>query len=415
MTAIAPIIVGKEAIAELLAYCQQHNLRDLVLVADRNTYAALGERVERALREQGYAPVTILLEGEEVIADEATCINVLVRAPARPQTYLAVGSGTITDIVRFVSHRSRNPFLSLPTAPSVDGYTSNGAPLVLGGVKITVDAQPPQAIFADLPTLQAAPEPLIAAGFGDLLGKTTSVADWRLGALLWGEDYDEAIAARTERAYRECLRHVEAIRRREEAGIRALIEGLIESGLCILDFGRSHPASGSEHHASHYWEMTLLQQGRPAILHGAKVGVASRHIAGYYARLRSISRQEAFARIERASRPDPEAEIAAIREAYGPLAETIIRGHGEFLQLSEAAFVDLKRRVIERWDAVQEIAAEVLPPDEIARLLSAVGGPVNGQQLGLVEEEVQRGLHYGHYLRSRFTITKMFHLFGLGE
>ncbi len=413
MTAIAPIYVGNEAIAELLAYCQEHGLKDLVLVADRNTYAALGERVEQALRGQGYTPATILLEGKEVVADEATCMSVLVRAPARPQTYIAVGSGTITDIARFASHRSRNPFLSLPTAPSVDGYTSNGAPLVLGGVKITVDAQPPQAIFADLPTLRAAPAPLIAAGFGDLLGKTTSVADWRLGALLWGEAYDEAIAARTENAYRACLRHVDAIQRRDEAGIRALIEGLIESGLCILDFGRSHPASGSEHHASHYWEMTLLQQGRPAILHGAKVGVATGHIAGLYARLRGMAREEAFARIERAGLPAYEAEVAAIRGAYGPLAETIIRGHGDFLQMSAAAFADLKQRAIRHWDAVLEIAERVPPPEEITRQLGAVGGPVNGRQLGLAEDEVQRGLQYGHYLRSRFTITKMFHVFDL--
>ncbi len=410
---IAPIYVGDEALERLLAYCQERELRDLVLVADRNTYAALGQRVEGALRGQGYAPTTILLEGEEVVADEATCMNVLVRAPARPQTYIAVGSGTITDIVRFVSHRSRNPFLSLPTAPSVDGYTSSGAPLVLGGVKITVDAQPPQAIFADLPTLRAAPAPMIAAGFGDLLGKTTAVADWRLGALLWGEDYDEAIAARAERAYRDCLPQVGAICRREEDGIRALIAGLIETGLCILDFGRSHPASGSEHHVSHYWEMTLLQQGRPAILHGAKVGVAARHSAERYARLRQMSRQEAFARIERASRPDPEAEIAAIRRAYGPLADAVIRGHREFLAMTEADFADLKQRVMGHWDEVLAIADQVLPPDEITRLLSTIGGPVSGQQLGLAEDEVQRGLQYGHYLRSRFTITKMVHLFDL--
>jgi hypothetical protein len=52
------------------------------------------------------------------------------------------------------------------------------------------------------------------------------------------------------------------------------LEGLFETGLCMLDFGQTRPASGSEHHISHFWEMKLLLERRPAILHGAKVEVA---------------------------------------------------------------------------------------------------------------------------------------------
>ncbi len=39
------------------------------------------------------------------------------------------------------------------------------------------------------------------------------------------------------------------------------MEGLIEAGFCMLDFGNSNPASGAEHHMSHYWEMKLLREG----------------------------------------------------------------------------------------------------------------------------------------------------------
>ena len=45
--------------------------------------------------------------------------------------------------------------------------------------------------------LANAPRELIAAGFGDMLGKYTSIADWRLGRLLWEEPYEESIAERT--------------------------------------------------------------------------------------------------------------------------------------------------------------------------------------------------------------------------
>ena len=101
-----------------------------------------------------------------------------------------MGSGTLCDLTRFASHRIGRPFVSLPTAPSVDAYTSMNAPLVIRGLKVTVDAQPPLAVFADLDVLCAAPPAMIAAGVGDVLGKYTALADWRLAALLWDEAID---------------------------------------------------------------------------------------------------------------------------------------------------------------------------------------------------------------------------------
>ena len=41
----------------------------------------------------------------------------------------------------------------------------------------------------------------------------------------------------------------------------------------MLDFGETRPASGYEHHVSHFWEMKLLREGRHSVFHGAKVGV----------------------------------------------------------------------------------------------------------------------------------------------
>ena len=37
--------------------------------------------------------------------------------------------------------------------------------------------------------------------------------------------------------------------------------------------GNSRPASGSEHHLSHYWEMKFQAEGKKPILHGIKVGI----------------------------------------------------------------------------------------------------------------------------------------------
>jgi len=247
-----------------------------------------------------------------------------------------------------------------------------------------------------------------------MLGKITSLADWKLGALLWDEPYDESIAQRAQAALERCTNHAEAIAAGDEMGIRHLMDGLIESGLCMLAFGSSRPASGAEHHASHYWEMMLLQAGRPAILHGAKVGFATIHIAGLYQRLWQMSHDQLRDMLARASLPDRQWEVETIRAAYGPAAEKVIAAQAEFFDMTQADFGAIKARIEQHWDDIRAIAETVPAGETIAGMLRMVNGPTSGHDLGLNEDETRRGLAYGHYLRSRFTIRKLWHLLGLG-
>ncbi len=352
MTTIDPIYVGSDAISKLVEYADQKQLRRFTIVCDDNTYRALGQRVQQALAEHGLAVNVVRLTGAEVIADEHYLVQVLVEAPLDDRTYLTVGSGTLTDITRFVSHRTGKAFISMPTAPSVDGFTSIGAPIVISGVKQTILCQAPVALFADLDTLCSAPNKLIAAGFGDMIGKITSLADWKVGHIVWDEPFDEAIFKRSQAAIASCIKHAPEIGQNSREGVRQLMDALIESGLCMLDFGNSRPASGAEHHASHYWEMKLLQEHRPAILHGAKVGFALTLVAEQYAKLRALSRQQMLDRLEAATLPDREQEIAAIRQGYGALADDVIREHAPFLDLTEAGFERVKKRIAECWDEI---------------------------------------------------------------
>lgn len=413
MTRINPIYIGKDAVPSLLDYCETRGLRRFALIADHNTWRALGERVEQALKANHYDVTSIVLSGDEIIADERYLIQALLRAPLGECMFVSIGSGTLTDITRFVSHRSGRAFVALPTAPSVDGFTSIGAPLVLGGVKQTIICQPPTAVFADLDTLCAAPHRLVAAGYGDMIGKMTSIADWKLGSLIWNEPFDESIYARSQVAIDHCTRDTDAIGAQEEEGIRSLMESLIESGLCMLDFGSSRPASGVEHHASHYWEMRLLQEGRPAVLHGAKVGLALIHVAELYAQIRALSRQDVLDRLEAAALPNRDAEIDAIRQGYGALADDVIHEHRTFLDLAPEGFEQVKQRIAAHWNDIQALAASVPPPETITDYLRRAGAAIDGAALGLSDEETARGFIYGHYLRDRFTVLKLSRLLDL--
>lgn len=414
MTVSRPLYyIGDQAVDRLVAYCAQSGLSRLVLVADRNTYAALGQRVEHALEAAGFALQTVLLKGEPILADAEAVMQVLVQVEQAPGAYLAVGSGTITDIVRFVSHRTGTAFVAVPTAPSVDGFTSIGAPLVYDGQKVTLVTQAPLAVFADLPTLCAAPPAMLASGLGDMLGKFTSIADWQLGALIRGDRYDAEIAHRMQVAAASCTQAAAEIGRAAGPGVRCLMDALIESGLCMLEFGNTNPASGAEHHISHYWEMKLLWEGRLPILHGAKVGVACVLVTGYWDQIKRLSRAQAADRLRARPAPDRQEQLAVIQRAYGRLADSVIASHARFLDMSSAAYLALVDQIIEKWPDILAIAEQVPSTEQLAAWLSQAGGPTRAEQLGLRAHDVETALQAAHYYRDRFTILKLGQMLGM--
>lgn len=408
-----PVYIGTDAIPELLAFCRKRAPDKFALIADANTYAALGLRAEAALTGEGYDVLPVLLEGADIVADARYVFDVLRALDHVARTFVAVGSGTLTDITRFVSHRMGRDFISLPTAPSVDGFTSVGAPMLIQGLKITLPCQGPLAVFADLATLCAAPRPMIAAGFGDMLAKLTSSCDLELGALLWGEPYDPEIARRGRAAAWACAQAVESVAAAECEGVSALMAGLIESGFCMLDFGETRPASGYEHHMSHLWEMKLLSEGRHSVLHGAKVGIAVVLSLRLYEMLRQMTRGEAAARLAAARLPDRAVTVAGITDAFGPLADEVIALQGPFLNMSAEDYEQLKQKILAHWEDIQAIATKAPAASQMAGWLRQVGGPVVGSEVGLSPDEVALGMRYGHYYRQRFTIAKLAEILGM--
>ena len=63
------------------------------------------------------------------------------------------------------------------------------------------------------------------------------------------------------------------IKDRNPDAVKAVTEALVLSGIAMSFVGNSRPASGSEHHLSHYWEMKFQAEGKKPILHGIKVGI----------------------------------------------------------------------------------------------------------------------------------------------
>ncbi|MBE2222213.1 MAG: sn-glycerol-1-phosphate dehydrogenase, partial [Anaerolineae bacterium] len=311
--------VGTNAIDALLDFVTRHNFNYPLIVSDDNTYEALGNEVETALKERKFTPHSLILQGNgnHVKADARNILNVLVALQPETAVIVAIGSGTITDIVRFVSHRTGLPFISMPTAASVDAYSSFTTSIMVEGVKHSLQAKQPDAIFVSIDTLRTAPPPMTAAGFGDMLAKYTALADWKLAHLLVDEPYDIELVKSVEIALDRCVSEVEEIGEHSRKGIEILIDGLNESGICMAKAKNSRPASGSEHSLSHYWEITHLKRDQPLALHGARTGVAAGVIAGLYEKIRCLSREEVAKRLENANYPNPSTEEIGLQRVLG--------------------------------------------------------------------------------------------------
>ncbi|WP_425278831.1 iron-containing alcohol dehydrogenase [Caldifermentibacillus hisashii] len=168
---IPEIRVEKNAILHIRELIKRKQWKNIVAVYDQNTYLAAGEKLIKFLMNDFEEVIGININENEhgqVIANEESLVQVFIKTPNDADVLIAVGSGTIHDIVRFVGHKMNIPFISVPTAASVEGFTSKGAPLILRGVKQTIQTAAPIAVFADIDVIKAAPREMAAAGFGDI-------------------------------------------------------------------------------------------------------------------------------------------------------------------------------------------------------------------------------------------------------
>lgn len=372
------IQIGSGVMKEIPAYLGQKGFQRAVIVVDANTYRCAGRTLESLLRQAEIKVHRTMLFPDtkgDVLADEASLLQVILDIQqSYADVVLAVGGGTIHDISRYAACTVGVSFVAVPTAPSVDGFTSKGAPIIVRGKKITIPAIGPSAVFADTAVLIKAPAPLIAAGFGDMLGKYTSLFDWRFGSLVAGEPYMELAAELTRSALQKCVDHVNHIAERSEVGITVLMEALLESGLAMLLFGQSHPASGSEHHMSHFWEMEYIRLGKKQLLHGAKVGVACIEMSKLYHRIRKEG-------------PDKWSYEAAF-------------GSGD---KGGAASIYVN------WDIIAQEIASIPSEETLRNLMLQLGGPVSPAELGIGYDLLDLSQRESHGVRPhRYTLLRAY-------
>jgi len=278
------ILMGKGVLSALTEITKPFSGGKLLLLSDQNTWAAAGEPVYDMLVKGGHQVKSFSFDtGDDMlIPNEEAVGRMFMEFEPDMNLVVVIGAGTLNDMSKYLSHRTRVPYIVVCSAPSMDGYLAIGAPLICNHFKTSYPAHLPYAVVADIDILKAAPTILIQAGFGDAIGKITALADWKLASVVNHEHHCSICETLIRRALEKVATHADGILRHDENAILYLIEALNLSGVAMGLFGNSRPAGGSEHLMSHYLEMNAIKNHLPMELHGIKVGIGTRVVAEIY-------------------------------------------------------------------------------------------------------------------------------------
>ena len=379
---------------------------------DENTHRVAGERLDQALREAGIDWEGFRLQapqGHQVpICDDAAVATMERQLALGGFTgAIAVGAGTINDIVKLAAHHQRIPMACVATAPSMNGYTSTIAAVLSDGVKTTVPCTAPRVVVADLDVMAEAPYRMIASGLGDLISKPVSNADWLLSARLNDTHHCAEAMAVIEQGAALLEGVAPDLPRRDRHAVGGLTRSLILSGLAMTIAGSSSPASGGEHLISHFLDMTAYAFDQPHDFHGCQVGVGTLTTALLYERLRALD----------PSTIDPEARAAALlpwpnyrrelQQRFGPLFDAVV-AHAEPGYPSPQQLCARLERLVARWDEVMQAVGQTLRTRaSIEAELNAAQAPTRFSDLGVDRDRARRAILHSKDIRNRYTILHL--------
>jgi glycerol-1-phosphate dehydrogenase [NAD(P)+] len=410
------VLVGAGALDEVTSLLPAPSRLDgpVLLLADPNTYDAAGMAVSRRLRLAGHRVIEAIAGrrsgsgslGCALRADDEALESLASALDCRPAKLVAVGSGTINDLGKALSEDTGVGLVTVGTAASMNGYASSIVALTIGGLKVTRAAASAEALLFDTNVLAAAPPRLNRAGFGDLVSKPVSGADWVLSSWLFGEDLCPTALSMADEAVARARRRAEGIGRGDAEALVALVEALVLSGLSMTIAGASSPASGGEHLISHYLDISGEEVGGENVhLHGEKVAVGTLASLELYRRLREAG-------------PPPKSGKGPPEES----AEEIASRHGRLSPAAREALVaqalakasraprrkERRRIVAARWKEMWEVIDPQLAGS--ARLeqdLVKAGVPHTFAGIGIDRERAAELIRLARHMRNRYTVLDL--------
>jgi len=376
------------------------------LVADENTWRAAGIKLSEILNKQQYlCHKPFVFPGSPRLHPDNRYADLLASLFSSDCVPVAVGSGVINDLVKRAAGLAEIPYCCVPTAASVDGYTSYGAALVVDGRKKTLPCPAPLAIVADLTILENAPAEMLSSGYADLVTKVPAGADWLIVDALGMEPIDQKVWKLVQQDLRSWIS--------DHKNLHNVFMGLAATGYAMQMYRESRPASGAEHLMSHIWEMEGLTHNGEDVSHGYKVGIgtlASTLLMEFVIETDVESARELAEPAVSASQREAEIDRLLIRNCYGPDTRSIAMD--KFL---EGEALRQKRELIWNvWELLRvKLKEQLIPYNELVGMLARANCPTRPAEIGLTREEFIHGVVTAQLIRKRYTILDFLYESGL--
>ena len=383
--------------------------RMAMVVADINTWRVAGAEVYARMLEAGIETGVFLIPDREFHAEWKYVEMVEAAVRSAGAVAVAVGSGVINDLCKLASGHIGQSYLCVPTAASVDGYSSFGASISYEGVKQTFECPAPVAIVADINVIAAAPKEMTAAGYADLAAKIPAGAEWMIADLFGTEPIIPGAWHVLQDVLDEMLSDPEGVAAGKPAAIAALFEGLTLSGFAMQAARSSRPASCTDHLFSHYLDMTHHKFRGKLQSHGFQVAIGTLTMCAFF---------DAFCKKD-LTQLDVDACVAAW--------PTLEQEQARALQLFEG-FVDPKlgynvisqkyqgpdevRRVLteykKRWPELRDsYRAQVYPFEKMKRLFEIVGAPSDPSHIGVTRAQLKAMVPMTQLMRWRINLLDL--------
>ncbi len=387
--------------------CESGLGRSVLIVADKNTYAVAGERIQKNLAAAGFGCRVCLLTGGHVEPTLEMADFITAMADEQIDFLLSVGSGVVTDLTRYSAFLVHKPFAAFGTAASMDGYTSITSSLMIGGMKITKYGKAARLIMFDPAVLATAPPLMQASGVGDILAKYGVIVDWKLGSAAAGEVFCPLCEQLLLMGLKKCIDNMDEIIARTEKGMEALIEALILAGLTVLIVKNTRPVASVEHNMAHYWDMMHVACGGSAVpSHGICVGIGFIYCLRYHSMLKSADLSTLDKEKIKSSRMTKQQKKDYICGCYPPgVGEEIMEANKDwYIEWDE------QERRIDALSAYhsQYVKDTAILPDvnDMISWFKRFGAPVSAAQAGISQERIQNALLCTKDFRQRYSIAQ---------
>ncbi|MBL6989606.1 MAG: iron-containing alcohol dehydrogenase [Bacteriovoracaceae bacterium] len=398
------IVFSKNANVELVNFLKELSVgNNILMLCDKRTYEAAGASTEQELVKSGFSVKKIIIpdeKGKTPACDDIT-FDKLMAQIENPEFMLAVGSGVVSDLTKWLSFEKKCLYATVATAATMNGYTAANVAPALKGVKCLLNAHSPMGVFANPDVVSNAPFELTASGLGDAVAKAVSAADWKMNNLIFNEHFCPLCAeliASIEPIYFDNPKDVAS---QSVKGVKAVFDALIYSGMAMTMIGNSAPASGGEHLFSHTLDMMSKVDGLPHDLHGRQVGLGTVIAASLYEKLFSMENVTFTEMPKKIDEGFWKNMSGAVSEQYN-------------IKMEKIPTVLEYLNVPGNWEKLKaSVQQHLRPADKIATCLSDANAAIHASDIGCDKERVRNTLVHMHEIRKRFTIVDLAWMAGI--